>query len=144
MFVDFKVLFAVGVLTSVVFGSEALVTKVNHPGFVNPDYSVVEKCEVFQDSVVISRAFGGNKPVVTVEKRDVKGSGDVQALIKAAEKEKLESQDNGLCDGPATGIKAGAVVLYSTGGCGSPRLERSGGAAFLLKSMVNTYCPITH
>lgn len=127
-----------------VFGAEALVTKINHPGYVMPDHAIVEKCEIFQDSVVISRAFGGNDPVVTVEKRDVKGSGNIKALIQAADKAKLEQKDNGLCDGPATGVKAGSVVLYSTGGCGSPRLERSGGASFLLRSMIDTYCPVTH
>lgn len=127
-----------------VFGSESLVTKINHPGYVMPDYAIVEKCEIFQDSVVISRALGGNKPVVTVEKRNVKVNGDIKALIQAADKAKLEQKDNGLCDGPATGITAGSVVLYSTGGCGSPRQERNGSAAFLLRNLIDGYCPVTH
>lgn len=144
MFVDFRVVFAMGVLGAVVFGAEPLVVKGNDPGYVDPEFAVVERCEVFSDSVVISRRFGHSKAIVTTEKREVKRTGDMQALITAAEKEKLDSKPNNLCDGPATFVQAGSAVLYFTGGCGSPRLERQGSAAYVLRAMADAYCPVTH
>jgi hypothetical protein len=140
-----SILMMLGV-TAAIASPTALITKSNHPGFVHPDFARGEKCEVFQDSVVITHEYGyGPGAVVTTEKRDFKLTGDITALIKKAASEVLEEKENGLCDGPSTFISAqGDVELFETGGCGSPRRERQGGAAYLLRDIVDQFCPVTH
>jgi len=35
-------------------------------------------------------------------------------------------------------------ILFTTGGCGSPRKERQGNASRMLRELVDAYCPTTH
>lgn len=130
--------------------TEPLVIKSSYSGYVPPEWERGERCEVYLDHVVITKHFGA---VTVEEQRVVKVSPEIVKLIADAATASIESKPNGLCDGPSTSIAAtqinadeepGSVLLFSTGGCGSPRLERQGSAARNLRDLVGTYCATTH
>jgi len=81
------------------------------------------------------------------EERKITLTGNVKKVIELAKEEKVEEKDNMLCDGPSTSIVAGGendgVLIYSTGGCGSPRKQRTGVNSQKLRSIVDIYCPQT-
>lgn len=135
----------VGVLLAMsgsVFASEkALITKVKYPGFVHPDFAVIVSCEVFLNHVSITKTFGnGDSRVVLTEAKNINIAGNIEKLISAAAADKIQETPNNLCDAPSTATMIGSEVLFSSGGCGSPQKERQGGAAYLLRSMVDGYC----
>lgn len=139
-------LFLIALVSAPAFAAPAaLVTKTNGSGHVHPDYYRSEKCEVFADRVVITRAYGmGVNGLKTVETLNVSVAGDLKQVIANATAANVAEKENMLCDGPSTTISTGNTLLYSTGGCGTPRKEREGAAARALRSLVDAHCPVTH
>jgi hypothetical protein len=140
-------IFALGMLAAPAFASnDALVTKSSYPGYTSPDWVRTERCEVYLDKVVITRNFGysGESGFTATETRPVTITPSILAVIERAKTEELKETPNGLCDGPGTGVSSGELVLFSTGGCGSPRLERNGGGSRMLRDLADTYCPKTY
>ncbi len=128
----------------------ALITKTNVTGFTAAEDARTETCEVFGNRVVITHKFGafGDSSFTSQEVRRLKLSDSISKAVTAAAEEALNKSGNYLCDGPSTTITSNRAgqkfVLFSTGGCGSERLERQGGAARMLMDLVSNYCPITH
>src|SRR5262249_45530934 len=122
--------------------AEALITKTNFPGFT-PAFAIrTENCELFADRVVITRQFGLEHGIR--ETRQIELFASIDKLIAEAAAESVVSTPNFLCDGPGTVVSAGDVLLYSTGGCGTPSNERAGHASAVLRDMIDAYCPTTH
>lgn len=130
-----------------------IIEKSSGGGFTPPEWSQFETCQIFQNKVVITKSFAGGE-LVTKEVRSlsVSGTGSLLGVVAKASLEALESRENGLCDAPTTQITASLiapndtiekVVLFSSGGCGTPRLERNGAYASALKEVVNSYCAKT-
>lgn len=136
------------VLSSTAFAAlkTPLLVKSSGSGFTPPEHRRGETCEVFEDGVVIRRIYGTTQ---VVEKLNVTVSESIKEQIIAASKAEIVAKDNTLCDGPSTSIVANLVsvddriLLYATGGCGSPRKTRQGTAASMLTAIVDTYCPKT-
>ncbi len=122
-----------------------LITKSSGSGFVMFDFIRNETCEVFADRVVVNKSFGG---LTVVETHLINLVGDIQAVLSSAKADELTETDNFLCDAPGTFISANLngeeVVLFSSGGCGSPKQVRNGSASQLLADLVTSYCPKTH
>lgn len=127
--------------------TKPLIVKSSSAGFAPVDYVFGEKCEVYADKVVITKAYGmGETKTELSQTIPVKITGNLDLLLEKVAQETLEEKENMMCDAPGTSIRAMGsedIVLYSTGGCGSPRLERVGPFSTRLKNMVNFYCPKT-
>ncbi len=121
-----------------------LLTKSSGGGFTHPDYVRYEGCELYADRVVITKRYGSESGFELKEERKITLSGDIDVTIKKAFNEKIEEKENGLCDGPVTSIRMGEQLLYTTGGCGSPRKDRVGPFSLALKDVISTYCPNTY
>ena len=118
-----------------------LVTKSSGAGFVMPDFARSEVCDVYADRVEITKSFGS---LTVTETKFQLIDGDVQSVIDLAAEEETQETENFLCDGPSTFIVAGGdVVLYSTGGCGSPKQQKNGPATQILIDLASTHCPKT-
>ncbi len=121
-----------------------LISKSSGSGFVPPEYQRSETCNVYTDRVVIAKTYG---KLQTSETRELKIT-DIQQILKNAADEKVTETANGLCDGPVTQVNAflggNAVVLYTTGGCGSPKKHRNGPHAAMLMELVGSFCPKTY
>jgi hypothetical protein len=130
--------------------STLLLSKANYPGFVRGEAVRIEKCDIYMDKVVITRTYGADEEstFTASEERKLTLTEGVTKAIEKAATEKMEEKPNGLCDGPGTDIIAhkGAeeVVLFDTGGCGSPGKDRKGGATWMLRDLIDLYCPKTH
>jgi len=130
--------------------SKPLITKSSGGGFMMPEYAGFERCEVYADRVELTGGYGFSVPTAlqTQETRQFKITGDIALVIKKATEEQVTEKPNSLCDGPSTGIYAHLdgqeVLLYSTGGCGSPEKSRNGGNSNKLKQIVNQFCPKTY
>jgi hypothetical protein len=129
---------------------QALVIKSNATGFTLPEYTRFETCEVFSQQVVITQRFGSTEDLSFTKRevRPIRLDKGFQKVLEAAATEELLKNDNFLCDAPSTTVQIRgepeALVLFSSGGCGSPRLERQGPAARMLRELMDQYCPITH
>jgi hypothetical protein len=128
---------------------QPLITKTSGGGFTPPEWARYEKCDVFANHVLIVKHYGvGANAFELKEDRKITLTAGIQNSIKLAKTEQLEEKDNGLCDAPGTTITLGsgetATVLFTSGGCGSPRKERAGPHSTALKDIVNTYCPQTY
>jgi hypothetical protein len=117
-------------------------------GLVPPQYSQWETCAMYSDRVEITRNWG---ELSTKETIAIQLNGSVSKLVEEASTESLSSTPNGLCDAPATTIEAfntgstkEPVLLYFTGGCGSPGKQREGSAAWALQGLIDSYCPKTY
>lgn len=127
-----------------------LITKSNGTGFTLPEYTRYETCEVYLNQVVITQRFGYAEELgfTKREVRRISLDKSIYKVIEAAAQEELLKNDNFLCDAPSTSIqflgKPEPLVLFSSGGCGSPRLDRQGPAAQMLKELVDQYCPVTN
>lgn len=132
-----------------------LVVKSSYPGFVPPEWVRTETCEVYRNKVVVKHGYGASNDLSAqvTETRPLTIDGNLFGIIAQAAAAELKETPNGLCDGPGTGVVAkqinpndsvSDVVLFSTGGCGSPRKERQGSAARMLRDLVDQYCPKTH
>jgi len=145
------IVFVVGFFAHLAVAQDlALVTKTNNTGFVMPEYARTEICEVFRNKVVITKKFGifSENSFTSKEVRRINLSPSIKNTLQVAATEPLLESGNFLCDAPSTSIASNVagekIILFSSGGCGSPRLERQGGAAQMLKDLVAAYCPVTH
>lgn len=126
-----------------------LIIKMSATGFTPIEWARTERCEVFSDQVLMTRTYA---------RTEVKYEfpftlqGSIEHLIEEAADEKMTSEPNYMCDGPSTSVKATyqkdgiaqEVLLYSTGGCGSPKKQRSGPNSLALIDIASTFCPTTH
>ncbi|WP_408098660.1 hypothetical protein ACJVC5_07035 [Peredibacter sp. HCB2-198] len=130
---------------------QPFITKVSSTGFMPVEWSRSDKCEVFDTEVLLTRTYGRTSvqymfPFSSEE--------SLNELIEKAQSERIKLEDNYMCDGPSTVIKARFVVegseeaaevlLYSTGGCGSPKKVRVGPYSSALVDIASTFCPTTH
>lgn len=124
-----------------------LISKTSGGGFTMPEYFRSETCNVYADRVEITKWYGQETGLKTLETRPLKLGGDIKEVLKKAAAEKINEKPNGLCDGPSSHVRVVVddkdVVLYSTGGCGSPRKAREGAASQILMDLVGTYCAKT-
>lgn len=135
-----------GVTLALALQGQPILEKVYSPGFVPPDRSFSEKCGLFADRLEIVRDLAGT---VVTETRGQIDAFQLPALLAKAASEELSSEDNNLCDAPATTITGHLpespdgtqVLLFSSGGCGTPRQTRKGGAAWLLTRLIDSLCP---
>lgn len=122
-------------------GSALLVQTNYSGGFIGPDNSYSERCQVFQDRVVIDYGLGGS---VVSETRQLSNGASLKKLISRASEEQLTLEDNFLCDGPSSSIMSYSrgmkIKLYSTGGCGAPQEKRLGVATDLLLTFLGKFC----
>lgn len=118
-----------------------LLIKASATGFVPVEWSHSEKCEVYANKVVLTKTYGGKTVSTTYP---FSGEESVKDLIEEASHEELQEDDNYRCDGPSTTISAGELLIYSTGGCGSPKKSRQGPGAHALTDIIGTFCPTTH
>lgn len=133
--------------------SGVIVSKRSGGGNTPREWSNFETCEVFTDKLVHTKTFASGAVVVKEEHAiTVSGSMSFADVVAKAKEEILDSSDNFMCDAPSTEIVAFAtaadnssseVLLFSTGGCGGQRLERSGAYTYILTSLVDKYCPTT-
>ncbi len=129
---------------------QALITKTNGTGFTLPEYTRFESCEVFMNKVVITQRFGYPDQLgfTKREVRPITLDASIRKVIEAAQSEDVAKDDNFLCDAPSTSVQFSgnpdSLPLFSSGGCGSPRLDRQGPASQMLKELVGQYCPVTY
>jgi hypothetical protein len=134
------------ICASPALAADALLIKTSSPGFVMPDWVRTETCKVYQDKVVIERSFGlvNEQGFATTETINVTISDGITAILARAAEEKVKETRNMICDLP--GLNVAAVengkefVLFSSGGCGSPRKEREGSATRMLMDLLGHYC----
>lgn len=120
-----------------------LLVKISNTGFVPPQWARSEKCEVGESTIILTRTYAAKK--IQYQFPYETEAGTIEGMIEKARHEKLVFQDNHLCDGPSTVIKAGDdLLLYSTGGCGSPKKMRQGPYSLALQDIASTFCPTTH
>lgn len=126
-----------------------LIIKTSVTGFTPVEWSRSEKCEVFDGEIIQTRTYAGKQiqfqfPYTTQD--------SIQYFVEKAAEEKMKSENNYMCDGPSTMIKATyqkdgieqELLLYSTGGCGSPKKHRMGPYSSALIDIASTFCPTTH
>lgn len=148
---SFFLMVALTGLSAIAAPAKPLIVKSSGGGFVIPEFAGFEKCEIYQNRVVITHVFGTGGPTAAklVEERKITLTGDFAKIIEVAKSEKVETKPNSLCDGPSTGISANpalgeSILLYSTGGCGSPRKSREGLASNKLRAIADLYCEKTY
>lgn len=117
------------------------ILKVSSTGYVQQEWKRTEKCEVFENQVTLTRTFSHRKVEFQIP---FSSEQTLQELIDLARKEQILEEENYLCDGPVTIIKAQDVLLYTTGGCGIPSKKRTGPYSSALVDIAGTFCPTTH
>src|SRR3954463_4173725 len=128
--------------------NEPFLTKSSGSGFGPAAYGRSEKCEFYASSVTVTRQYGSGeasiKEVQTLPLVELTG---LEQVIAKALAEPVEDSPNGLCDGPTNGNSGGAdgptQLIFTTGGCGSPRKERMGPYSAILRELAAKYCPKT-
>lgn len=126
-------------------------TKYSASGFVPIEWSRSDKCEVFESEVLMTRTYARSAVHYRIP---FSAEDSLNEMIEKAQGERFKLEDNYMCDGPATTIKARFVaegseesqeiLLYSTGGCGSPKRVRFGPYSSALVDIASTFCPTTH
>lgn len=151
-----QVLAAMAILMfSEISGASVLISKTSGGGYVPPEWSRYETCVMHDDKVVITHHYGLDQTtsVKTVREVPMTIGKEIADLLIAAKNEREARKENGLCDAPSTHISAQladakpgdkAFTLFSTGGCGSDRIEREGPASAALRHMIDQHCPTTH
>lgn len=126
-----------------------LIAKFNSPGYVHPDHARYESCQIFGDRIVKTVKAANQEPVTELFTHELSETELVQ-LIASAKAETLTEKDNYLCDAPSTAIlatesdqEALGMVLFVSGGCGSPRLLKSGSSSQKLMDLASRHCPET-
>lgn len=149
-----KVLLSLALLMSSGASAQAagpILVKTSATGFVRPEWTRVETCELYQDKVVISRRFGQAHVITETKPLHIEGS--LSELAEKAAHEPLKEEPGMICDLPTTRVYAvislpqnatAQVPLFATGACGSPSQLREGGVTKLLRDMIDVYCPTTH
>ncbi|WPU65721.1 hypothetical protein [Peredibacter starrii] len=130
---------------------QPFITKYSASGFVPIEWSRSDKCEVFETEVLLTRTYARSAVQYRIP---FSAEDSLNEMIAKAQVERLKLEDNYMCDGPSTTIKARFVaegseesqeiLLYSTGGCGSPKKVRVGPASSALIDIASTFCPTTH
>lgn len=122
------------------FAGELIITKSSSKGRVAPGHEYSEKCNVYTDRVEIFKTTG---PISTKHTLQIETTGLETLAIQAANEEVIETPSQ-TCDAPgteiATIVKGERHVLYSTGGCGMPAVERKGNNSRLLAGYVSKFC----
>ena len=72
-----------------------ILVKETKTGFVLPEFSKSEKCEIFSDRVVLTTKFGGAGGLQNVKTTPNSLQGDVQGLLQKASKGALRSVKSG-------------------------------------------------
>jgi hypothetical protein len=146
--------FALTVLTFFSSAAEAryigpLLVKEASTGFVMPEDSKTQKCEVFAQKTVMSTHFGGTGKLVTVETRNQTLDGDYMTLIQKARNSKLLHQP-GAVDGPTVRYYAyhinpndsvTRVTLYDENGGTGVIQSNPTSEARILKNVLDAVCP---
>ena len=124
-------------------------SKINSSGYTPPDMARSERCDLFEDRIEVIRSFG--QGMILKEVHPFKRQGSLIDLVNLVNLEKEETFDNYLCDAPSTtmvayqktseGVKK--LMLYTTGGCGSPAIRRQGTASERIQDILAIYCPKT-
>jgi hypothetical protein len=123
-----------------------ILEKVYYPGFTHPDYRFSKTCRLYPDRLEVIQNLAGS---MVTETRGQIDASQLAPLLSNAVIEAINNEDNNLCDGPRTTIKGrspdasgdASFLLFTSGGCGSPRQTRSGGAAWLLIQLIDSWCP---
>jgi len=131
--------------------SSPLLSKSNQPGFVRGEDVRSELCDLYSNKLVITRRYGAEaaESFTSIEERAISVDDGIKSAIERALAETLKESPNGLCDGPSTDVIARKlnpvteVVLFDTGGCGSPGKERMGPASRMLRDLIDQFCPKT-
>lgn len=122
-----------------------LIKKVSGTGFTRVEYRRSEECSVYVNKLVIKRTVG---KVTLTEYKDIFVERSIVAVAEAAMKEEAKKTPNNLCDGPGTSVSVLGDTLngivYSTGGCGSPKIEKSDTNSKTILDIINRYCPKTY
>jgi hypothetical protein len=126
-----------------------LLVKETSTGFVVPEDSKTEKCEVFAQKTVFTTNFGGVGGLKSVLTQNQTLDGDFMTLIQNARKQKLVSQA-GAVDGPTVRYYAWMinpddsvtrVTLYDENGGTGIILSNRSAEARVLKNVLDTLCP---
>lgn len=136
---------------SAIAQEQPILEKISGTGFVPAEWSRQQKCQIFENEVLMTRSYG----FTTVNYQiPFSSDGSLREMIAKASEEAFTVEPNGLCDGPSTVVKASIaleghtemreLILYSTGGCGSPRKVRRGPYTAALMDIAGTFCPTTH
>jgi hypothetical protein len=125
-----------------------LITKISTTGAnTKPEFSKSQKCEVFDDHVVITNSYGlaDGSMVSTTREQSFTHSDGWQNLLIAAAQDSFTSTPLADCGYPETVVSLeDGTVLYDTGTCERPHIYRSGGATSSVLDFVNAYCPRTY
>jgi hypothetical protein len=126
-----------------------LLVKEASTGFVVPEDSKTEKCEVFAQTTVFTTNFGGVGRLKSVLTRNQTLDGDYMTLIQNARKQKLVNQP-GAVDGPTVRYYAwminpddsvSRVTLYDENGGTGLILSNRSAEARVLKNVLDSMCP---
>ncbi len=109
------ILFLAGIANA---GDKAVLTKTYTSGFVPPELSQSERCEIFEDKIVITKASAG---LTSVKKQKISLSGDIYSTIsKAAQGEIVKDVET--IDAPTTEYTAlGSSIRLQAKGSGEYR-----------------------
>lgn len=126
-----------------------LLVKEATTGFVMPEDSKTQKCEVFAQKTVFTTHFGGAGNLKSVETKNQTFDGDYMTLIQNAKKSKLVDQP-GAVDGPTVRYYAWMinpndsvtkVMLYDENGGTGTILSNRSSEARILKNALDSLCP---
>lgn len=131
--------------------AKPLISKSSGGGFMMPEHAGGERCDLYPNRVVITNTMGFQGPtaVSIAETRAIALKGNLNAIINQAKTEQITTKPNNLCDGPSTSVVVNdgtveGLLLFSTGGCGSPERTRIGIASEKLRDLVSLFCPKTY
>ena len=137
-------------MTAVAAYNGPMITKSSFSGYTPEEWRMVETCDVYQDRVEIIHQYGSNSlGIKEIRKVAISGEKTLADLVLLAEHEPIDKTENGLCDGPSTvttGVKVlsgdalSKVIMFSTGGCGTPRQQRNGPYSNMIRDFVGQYC----
>lgn len=124
--------------------SVPLLVKTHYPGFVLPENAIQKTCSVYLKQTIIDTAYGFDSLKTKQLIRHFIGY-SIYDFLEQSQDEKIIEEPNFLCDAASSTIMAydqnEPVLLFNTGGCGTPRQERTGPVSTLLINLVNQICP---
>ena len=140
-----------GVSGPILFSRDSVpwAVKTYNNGFVRQEDVRWESCELYDYRVVIKRQYGKIRTGQVVH-LDTRGSYAV--LSKQAYAEEVTEGGPAPCDVPATRVtvtrwlpEAGPqpFTIYSSAGCGSTPMQRTGPASRTFMDILGHYCPLT-
>jgi hypothetical protein len=120
-------------------------TSKNHAGFLADRRE--ESCKLYPGEIHVYESNGG---IDITHIYEINVDEDINEIILAAEDEEVSKSSSKLgCDDPGTAVTAYTdenrqVILYTAGGCASPRMERKGPNSKYLMDLVGSYCKTTY